>query len=117
MNETSEKFRGLFKTIQEQQPGLLKTRKKKLDKRRQRKRVKTFDAYGQRHLTPTSDHQVLNQFYRIERTTREPIPVRKMTETFSGTAHPSVPHYWLCDGRLLVLTQPENEENVHLFKV
>ena len=39
-NETSEKFRGLFKTIQEQQPGLLKSRKKKVDKRRQRKKIK-----------------------------------------------------------------------------
>ena len=31
--------------------------------------------------------------------------------------HPRIPHEWLCDGRLLCLTNPElNEENIVLFK-
>ena len=28
-----------------------------------------------------------------------------------------VPHEWMCDGRLLLLTDPTNEKNYDLFKV
>ena len=52
-----------------------------------------------------------------ERNSRDPIPVRTCTRTEVGTAHPAVPHFWLCDGRLLVLTDPANENNIGLFKV
>ena len=52
-----------------------------------------------------------------ERNSRDPVPVRACTRAESELAHPGVPHYWLCDGRLLVLTDPANESNMGLFKV
>ncbi len=51
------------------------------------------------------------------RTSRDPVRKRVMTTQVSRARFPDIPHYWLCDGRLLMLTDPENPRNVDLFKV
>ena len=51
------------------------------------------------------------------RRSRDPVPVRKMTHCLSKSFHADVPHYWLCDGRLLVLSDPANPNNIGLFRV
>ena len=40
-----------------------------------------------------------------------------MTRDICDTLHPDVPHEWMCDGRLLLLTDPANQKNYDLFKV
>lgn len=40
-----------------------------------------------------------------------------MTLAVSRKLHPTVPHDWLCDGKLLVLNDPSCPDNNNLFKV
>ena len=47
---------------------------------------------------------------------REPIPVRIMTSQMVSKWYPEVPHEWVCDGKLLMLTDPSNENNISLFQ-
>ena len=44
-----------------------------------------------------------------------PIRIHALTET--SLIYPDVPHSWLCDGRLLLLNDPDNPENVKMFQV
>ena len=48
---------------------------------------------------------------------RDPIPVRTMTLSESCREHPTVSHSWLCNGKLLVLEDPKNQDNIGLFQV
>ncbi|XP_018331475.1 probable JmjC domain-containing histone demethylation protein 2C [Agrilus planipennis] len=47
---------------------------------------------------------------------RKPLPIRIMTLTESKVLYPDVPHSWLCDGRLLRLTDPNNVGNYKIFQ-
>ncbi len=60
---------------------------------------------------------LLRKYFDSERQSREFVPVWRMTADLSGGRFSNVPHEWACDGRLLVLTDPTNKDNVHLFKV
>ena len=40
-----------------------------------------------------------------------------MTKDLCDNLHLDVPHEWVCDGRLLLLTDPTNDKNYDLFKV
>ena len=48
---------------------------------------------------------------------REELPVRIMTLTESKLLYPDVPHAWLCDGKLLHLTDPMHSGNYKPFQV
>lgn len=48
---------------------------------------------------------------------REPLPIRIMTLTESKILYSDVPHSWLCDGKLLRLTDPNCEGNYRIFQV
>lgn len=48
---------------------------------------------------------------------REEWPIRIMTLTESKLLYPDVPHAWLCDGRLLHLTDPVHAGNYKPFQV
>lgn len=50
------------------------------------------------------------------RTGREELPVRIMTLTESKLLYPDVPHAWLCDGKLLHLTDPVHPGNYKAFQ-
>ena len=52
-----------------------------------------------------------------ERKNRDAVPKWRMTNNLSNAIFPTIPHYWLSDGRLLVLTDPNNPDNAELFKV
>ncbi|XP_061714231.1 lysine-specific demethylase 3A-like isoform X1 [Cydia pomonella] len=47
---------------------------------------------------------------------RDELPVRIMTLTESKVLYPDVPHAWLCDGRLLHLTDPAHPGNYKPFQ-
>ena len=47
---------------------------------------------------------------------RDPIPVRIMTSQMVSKWYPEVPHEWVCDGKLLILTDPSNANNISLFQ-
>lgn len=48
---------------------------------------------------------------------RDDLPIRIMTLTESKLLYPDVPHAWLCDGKLLHLTDPTNAGNYKPFQV
>lgn len=48
---------------------------------------------------------------------RDELPVRIMTLTESKLLYPDVPHAWLCDGKLLHLTDPVHAGNYKPFQV
>lgn len=84
-------------------------------KRRTKRRIKRFKNYQDViTLKPNSDYDHI--IGDIIRRSRDPIPARVMTMQTSSQRHPEVPHFWLCDGRLLVLTDPSNEANANIFK-
>lgn len=48
---------------------------------------------------------------------RAPLPIRIMTLTESKMLYPDVTHSWLCDGKLLRLSDAINKENLKIFQV
>ena len=61
----------------------------------------------------------LDKYNRIQQsfpTSREPIPVRIMTSTVASKLWPQVPHHWFCNGKLLMLTDPNHPNNLELFQ-
>lgn len=48
---------------------------------------------------------------------KEELPIRMMTLTESRVLYPDVPHSWLCDGKLLHLTDPAHPGNYKPFQV
>jgi len=44
-------------------------------------------------------------------------PTRTMTMAVSQELYPDVPHSWLCDGKLLKLTDSKNPANYRIFQV
>ncbi|KAK7792128.1 hypothetical protein R5R35_009657 [Gryllus longicercus] len=57
----------------------------------------------------------IRRYYRPQ-TGREPLPIRIMTLTESQALFPDVPHSWLCDGKLLRLTDPNHKGNYRIFQ-
>lgn len=55
--------------------------------------------------------------YKWDEKGREPLPVRIMTMTESREMYPDVPHSWLCDGKLLRLTDANHSKNYKIFQV
>lgn len=47
---------------------------------------------------------------------RDPMPIRVCTLAESRLLYPNVPHAWLCNGRLLLLQDPQSEGNITLFQ-
>lgn len=45
------------------------------------------------------------------------LPIRIMTLTESKTLYPDTPHSWLCDGKLLRLSDPHCKDNYKIFQV
>lgn len=54
--------------------------------------------------------------YKWTQRGREPLPIRIMTGTESQSLYPDVPHSWLCDGKLLRLSDPNNPNNYRIFQ-
>ncbi|KYM79539.1 Lysine-specific demethylase 3B [Atta colombica] len=54
--------------------------------------------------------------YKWTQRGREPLPIRIMTGTESRSLYPDVPHSWLCDGKLLRLSDPNNPNNYRIFQ-
>ncbi|XP_077544027.1 uncharacterized protein LOC144156100 isoform X5 [Haemaphysalis longicornis] len=50
------------------------------------------------------------------RTGRHALPVRSFTVGESSHLYPGVPHSWLCGGKLLVLHEPRNKNNLGIFQ-
>ena len=48
---------------------------------------------------------------------RDPVPTRVMISHLSKKMHPNVDHYWICDGRLLVISDTSHPDAVKLFQV
>lgn len=48
---------------------------------------------------------------------RVQLPIRIMTLTESKTLYPDTPHSWLCDGKLLRLSDPLCKDNYKIFQV
>lgn len=88
--------------------------KPKITKRTCPKNLKFED--GAFKLKDHKSEGFLKDFFAVKHS-RDPVPKRVMTNAVSDAMFPGVPHEWLCDGRLLVLTDPKNEGNVNLFKV
>ncbi|XP_013192527.2 lysine-specific demethylase 3B isoform X1 [Amyelois transitella] len=57
-----------------------------------------------------------NVVKRYDRSGRDDLPVRIMTLTESKLLYPDVPHAWLCDGKLLHLTDPVHPGNYKPFQ-
>lgn len=47
---------------------------------------------------------------------RSGLPIRIMTLTESKMLYPNVPHSWLCDGKLLRLSDPAHKDNYKIFQ-
>lgn len=47
---------------------------------------------------------------------RDALPVRVCTLAESSLLYPKVPHSWLCNGKLLVLHEPRNKNNLLVFQ-
>jgi len=91
-------------------------------RRKRYKKCKTtadFFQKGFEDLTNSDDStdQYSTVFRRHQHKSREMIPTRIMTDVESRTNHPDVPHYWLCNGKLLVLEDPNHQGNLKLFQV
>lgn len=54
--------------------------------------------------------------YKWTQRGREPLPIRIMTMTESVSLYPNVPHSWLCNGKLLMLKDPNNPNNYRIFQ-
>ncbi|KYM98212.1 Lysine-specific demethylase 3B [Cyphomyrmex costatus] len=54
--------------------------------------------------------------YKWTQRGREPLPIRIMVGTESQSLYPDVPHSWLCDGKLLRLSDPNNLNNYRIFQ-
>ncbi|XP_059049964.1 lysine-specific demethylase 3B isoform X2 [Achroia grisella] len=66
-------------------------------------------------VKPFALSNVVKRYDRSGRS-REELPVRIMTLTESKLLYPDVPHAWLCDGRLLHLTDPVHPGNYKPFQ-
>ncbi len=88
--------------------------KSKLYKRKQSKR---FRPAEQQKEVDEDNNQRLRLSLLESRTSREAIPKWKFLSDLSRVMYPDVPHEWLCDGKLLVLTDPSNKKNIDIFKV
>ena len=92
---------------------------------RRRKRYKKFktstDFYtkGFEAITCSDDStdQYSTMFRRHGHLSRDMLPTRIMTESESRIKHPTVPHHWLCNGKLLILEDPNHPGNMSLFQV
>ena len=84
-----------------------------------RKKLKTHQEFDFRRLVKSMSSEA-DEENRGSRLTsimkggKEPPPVRIMTSMILDEAGP--PHMWLCDGRLLVLTDSASESNLPLFQ-
>ncbi|XP_077493923.1 lysine-specific demethylase 3A-like isoform X2 [Amblyomma americanum] len=54
--------------------------------------------------------------YPISQKGREMLPVRVCTLSESFLLYPKMPHSWLCNGKLLVLHEPRNKNNLGAFQ-
>ncbi|XP_076257984.1 lysine demethylase 3 isoform X2 [Rhynchophorus ferrugineus] len=54
--------------------------------------------------------------YNWQHKGRQQLPIRIMTLTESKILYPTVPHSWLCDGKLLRLTDPTCPDNYKIFQ-
>lgn len=70
--------------------------------------------------TPIEPKHELKHFirrYNWQSKGRVQLPIRIMTLTESKTLYPETPHSWLCDGKLLRLSDPMCKENQKIFQV
>lgn len=58
----------------------------------------------------------LKHFVGRTRKLKQELPVRIMTVSMSNTLYPTVPHSWLCDGKLLRLHDPTHPGNYKIFQ-
>ncbi|XP_066252444.1 lysine-specific demethylase 3B [Euwallacea similis] len=54
--------------------------------------------------------------YNWQNMGRQQLPIRIMTLTESKIMYPNVPHSWLCDGKLLRLSDPLCKDNMKIFQ-
>ncbi|XP_030757045.1 probable JmjC domain-containing histone demethylation protein 2C isoform X2 [Sitophilus oryzae] len=54
--------------------------------------------------------------YNWQNKGRQQVPIRIMTLTESKILYPTVPHSWLCDGKLLRLSDPTCADNYKIFQ-
>lgn len=67
----------------------------------------------------SNEEKLLKHFsrrYPQPRNGYEPLPIRICTLTESRLLFPSVPHSWLCNGKLLLLKDPNHVNNLKIFQ-
>ncbi|XP_023243623.1 lysine-specific demethylase 3A-like [Centruroides sculpturatus] len=67
----------------------------------------------------SNEEKLLKHFsrrYPQPRNGHEPLPIRICTLTESRLLFPSVPHSWLCNGKLLLLEDPNHVNNLKIFQ-
>ncbi|VEN64471.1 unnamed protein product [Callosobruchus maculatus] len=77
------------------------------------------DSVPQKVEAPSEPKNELKHFvrrYNWQAKGRLQLPIRIMTLTESKTLYPDTPHSWLCDGKLLRLSDPSCKENYKIFQ-
>lgn len=91
-------------------------------------KTETFESSGMNKsalaINKKSDEDVdissksveLKNFISKNRKKRNYVPIRVMTKAESQVLYPTVPHQWLCDGKLLRLLDPAHPDNFKIFQ-
>jgi len=65
---------------------------------------------------PQTELQHYMRRYVPLRKEAEPLPIISRTLEETKKLYPRTPHNWFCNGKLLVLHDPKNAENIHIFQ-
>lgn len=68
-------------------------------------------------VEPKSELKHFIRRYNWQGKGRVQLPIRIMTLTESKMLYPDIPHSWLCDGKLLRLSDPQCSQNYKIFQV
>ena len=86
--------------------------------KKKRKILKDLESYKaiKNIIDPNEKEMTSIDLDRNVPVSRDPIPVRIMTSQMVSKWYPEVPHEWVCDGKLLMLTDPHHPNNISLFQ-
>ncbi|KAJ8684049.1 hypothetical protein QAD02_019841 [Eretmocerus hayati] len=71
---------------------------------------------SERHGEKPTELKHFVRRYKCPQRGRDPLPIRIMTLLESTSLYPKVPHSWLCDGKLLRLHDPHDNNNYRIFQ-
>ena len=127
-NDASEDSKSSFAAFLAKEIGPELAPSNKVCRRKRSKRLKTNRGVYEHLIAPPDGCHVgseiieerayysLKSFRSKDRVDRNPVPTRKMTMNESKAMHPNIPHRWVCDGRLLILEEPNHPGNIKLFQ-